>query len=87
MSGPPGKRKAVADAGHIRTADREQSTPILTESDESGKFARLQDRSARAGKTLMRVPSGYMLVDGSTSHHTPSLETVASLLARRGGSE
>lgn len=88
MNGPPGNEVAVADAGDTRTAEAEPlCAAILDEADEERKFLRLQIRAARAGHTLLRVPSGYMLVRDSVSHHSSSLDALSHVLSSREGCE
>lgn len=84
MNGPPGDEEAVADAGDTRTADAEpHCADILDEADEQRKFLRLQIRAARAGHALLKVPSGYMLVRDSASHHSTCLDALSHVLSAR----
>lgn len=82
-AGPP-KAKAAGVRPTPAAALTESPSPeILAQEQDARKFAKLQERAARAGHSLVRVPSGFMLVRATGSHHSECLDTLAAILSGR----
>jgi hypothetical protein len=84
MNGPPNEKAApvldTQEAAGYEIANRTLAERL----EESNRFASLQAVAAKAGHTLRRTSSGYLLQRWTYSKHLMDLHGVASALAKMG---